>query len=238
MAAATTTGKLELVIGNRTYSSWSLRGYLLLAEAQGLEFSTKRIPLFTKAWDTTIGAHSPARRVPVLHDGALTVWDTAAMAEHLIERFGERAVGYPHDAAARALARSISMEMHSGFLAIREELPFNVRRANEPPAQPLSATCEAQVRRTQAIWAECYDKFGGPFLFGAKFGVADAMYAPVALRFVTYGIPVDAAAQKFVDAVCGLESVKEWKAAALEEDEHIDFIDTTAPIENEPITLG
>jgi glutathione S-transferase len=225
---------LELVIGNRNYSSWSLRGWLLLAEAD-VDFEVTRVPLFTDGWIEAIGNHSPAGRVPVLHDGDLTVWDTAAMSEHLLERFGDKAVGWPADRAARATARSVSSEMHSGFLAIREELPQNLRRST--PLHRLSERCEAQVSRIKSIWRDCYNRHGGPFLFG-DFSIADVMYAPVALRFVSYGVPLESAERSFVDAVCGLDSVKQWRTEALDEEERIDFIDELGPLDDAPISLG
>ncbi|MEJ2132184.1 MAG: glutathione S-transferase family protein [Gammaproteobacteria bacterium] len=212
---------LTLVIGNRNYSSWSLRAWLYLRESH-LEFEEVFIPLHVGEWRKEIAKYSPAGRVPVLIDDDITVWDTMAIMAYLLERQPD-AVGWPTDRAERALARSISAEMHSGFLALRDELPQNIRIRRSAPQSEL---CRAQIHRVQTIWNDCRERFGhrGPWLFGT-FGIADVMFVPVALRFVTYGIPVEGRAQEFVDAVLESPSVQEWIGAAHAEGLPLDFVD-------------
>jgi glutathione S-transferase len=212
---------LTLVIGNRNYSSWSLRAWLYLTES-GLPFEERFITLHVGDWRGEIARYSPAGRVPVLIDDGVTVWDTLAIMCHLLERFPE-ALGWPADPAARALARSVTAEMHSGFLAVRGELPQNIRRRR---ATTVSAQCRTQIERIQGIWQDCRERYGerGPWLFG-ELGIADVMFAPVALRFVSYEIPVAGRASEFVDAILGLPSVQEWILASRAEGLAVDFID-------------
>lgn len=228
---------LKLVIGNRNYSSWSLRAWLFLRES-GLSFEEIRIPLFTAEWPRAIARYSPAGRVPVLLDGALRVWDTMAMFEHVREQH-PAAVGWPEDRAARAEARSIAAEMHAGFLGIRNQLPQNLRLRRTCDPAALSADTRAQIARVGDIWTSCRRRFhdAGPWLFGT-FSLADIMYAPVALRFVTYGIQVPDQARSFIDAVTALPSIQAWVRAAENEVERIDFIDDQVPADQSPLTLG
>lgn len=226
---------LELVIGNRNYSSWSLRAWLYLRES-GVAFVESRIPMFTEAWAEWVRSYSPAGRVPVLIDGDLRIWDSMAIVEHVRESHAA-SVGWPENAASRAHARSVSAEMHSGFIALRSELPLNIRARRDPPA--MSAACEVQVGRVCEIWeaARASQGGGGPWLFG-EFSIADVFFAPVALRFVTYGIPVSGATSEFVEAVQGRASVKEWCALAEAESESIAFIDDLVPADESPLTIG
>ncbi|MEO1573479.1 MAG: glutathione S-transferase family protein [Pseudomonadota bacterium] len=224
-----------LVIGNRNYSSWSLRAWLALKHS-GAAFEVVRVPLFTDEWITQIQRYSPAGRVPVLIDGDLHIWDSSAIIEHLREK-APGAVGWPEDPARRALARSVSGEMHSGFIAIRDELPQNLRARTTLDPATLSASCRDQIARIDAIWSQCYEQYDGPWLFG-EFCIADIMYLPVALRFVTYGIQVSDGARRFVDAVLACSTTVEWIQGAREESEALDFIDNLTPATDSPLTLG
>lgn len=227
----------QLVIANRNYSSWSLRAWLFLTESN-IPFEEIRIPLFTGDWKKEIAKHSPAGRVPVLLDDGLAVWDTMAIMAHVREKRSE-AVGWPRSAAARAQARSISAEMHSGFIAVRDELPQNLRARNRIDRSRLSGACKQQIERIDGIWADCRSRYGGAgeWLYG-DLSIADIMYAPVALRFVTYSIPVSDRARQFVDAVQRLASVQQWIAEARAETESLPFIDELIPAASSPLTLG
>jgi len=227
----------KLVIANKNYSSWSLRAWLHLVESR-IEFEEIRIPLFTGSWKEDIARLSAGGRVPVLLDGDITAWDSLAIMEYVREQHPD-AVGWPDGAAARAHARSISAEMHSGFLALRDELPQNLRARHPLDATQLSASCSQQVARIEEIWTDCRQQYGenGPWLFGA-FSIADAMFAPVALRFVTYSIPVNKPGRQFINAVCNLESVQRWIEAAKAESESLSFIDDLVPAEDSPLTPG
>ena len=200
-----------LVIGNKNYSSWSLRAWLLL-RAFDVPFRELKLPLDTPEFEARIGEYSPSRRVPALRDADLQLWDSLAIAEYANERWLDGR-GWPQELRARAHARAISAEMHGGFTALRLALPFNCRKRNAAPA--LDADAAADVARVQAIWNEAHRRFGGggAFLFGT-FGIADAMYAPVALRFVTYDVALDAFARDYVAALCGLPALQEWLADA------------------------
>ena len=228
---------MKLIIGNKNYSSWSLRPWLHLRES-GIDFEEVRIPLYAPGSAEAIARFSPAGRVPVLVDDDVTVWDSLAIVEYVRERRGD-AAGWPDERAARARARSIVAEMHSGFLGIREELPFNIRARSPIALERLSETARNQVARVLQIWSECRTEnaYQGDWLFG-RFTIADAFYAPVALRFVTYGIEVPAAAQSYIDAVTGLASVREWIAAAQSEPETLDFIDRRVSSSSTPLSFG
>jgi len=228
---------LKLVIGNRNYSSWSLRAWLFLRES-GIPFEEHRIPLFSAAWKTDAAAFSPAGRVPILVDGSLRVWDSLAIIEHVRENH-PTAIGWPEDAEARAEARSVVAEMHSGFIAVRGELPQNIRLRFARPLSDLSPSCQEQIARISEMWESLRIRYEnrGPWLFGA-FSLADIMFAPVALRFITYSISLPPAAQQFVDVIENLKSVQEWCEAAQSEDEKIEFIDQIVPVDASPLTLG
>ena len=202
---------LTLVIGNKAYSSWSLRPWLLLRES-GIPFKEILIPLYQPESPRLIRQLSPSGRVPALLDGATTIWDSLAICEYLAERLPE-ARGWPEAPATRAVARSVSAEMHSGFAAVRSELPMNVRgrRSGVTP----SAAARSEIDRILEIWRDCRKRFGagGPFLFG-RFGIADAMYAPVVTRFATYGVELAGAERDYSEAVQALPSLKDWTKAA------------------------
>ncbi|WP_372015658.1 glutathione S-transferase family protein [Pseudoxanthomonas sp. 10H] len=200
-----------LVIGNRNYSSWSLRPWLLLRQA-GVDFEELRLPLDTPEFAARIGGYSPTGRVPVLCDGHLRVWDSLAICEYASERWLDGR-GWPADPAARAVARSAAAEMHSGFAALRTQLPMDSRR--RPDGYRWDAAAQADIDRVQALWRELRSAHGGDgdFLCGA-FGIVDAMYAPVAIRFAGYGVGLDAVGRAYADALLALPAMREWRAAA------------------------
>lgn len=201
--------ELVLVIGNKRYSSWSLRPWLALKQA-GLAFDEIMVTLRQPETKTHILEHSPSGKVPLLKHGDLIVWESLAICEYLAELAPSL---WPEDRAARAVARAVSTEMHSGFMALRQNLPMDVIAVT--PLATVPAEAQADIARIQAIWNDCRRRFGkgGPFLFG-RFSIADAMYAPVATRFVTYGVTLDAVSQAYVEAIRALPAMRAWKAAA------------------------
>lgn len=211
-----------LVIGNRNYSSWSLRPWVFMRH-HGIDFEERRVSLATDAGKAEIRALSPTGLVPVLIDGGLKVWDSLAILEYVAERH-PRTRGWPEDAAARAVARAVSAEMHSGFRHLRVRLPMNVRRS--APARAWPAEVQAEIDRVVALWQDCRARFGddGPFLFG-RFTIADAMYAPVVWRFVTYSVPLPAVAEAYVGAMRALPAMQAWREAAIAEGEPIAAFD-------------
>ncbi len=212
-----------LVIGNKNYSSWSLRPWLLLRQ-HGVAFDEVRLPLDTPQFAAEVARWSPTRRVPVLRHGEVAIWDSLAICEYVNETFLGGA-GWPADAAARALARAVSAEMHAGFAALRSAMPMNARRRKPSPS--IAPAVLADIARIGELWADCRARFGagGDFLFGA-FSIADAMYAPVVLRFVGYGAPIDARSRAYVDALLGLDAMQEWLRAAQAEPESVAATDT------------
>jgi glutathione S-transferase len=204
---------LTLVIGNKNYSSWSLRPWLALAYHK-IPFEEVIIPIHTPETPAAIAKYSPAGKVPVLIDGETVVWESIAILEHLADRFPDAKL-WPADLAARAHTRAISAEMHSGFSALRQHCPMNLKRKK---ARPLTPEVDADVRRIMEIWRDARTRFGegGDFLFGA-FSAADCMYAPVATRFVSYGIDVDPVSAAYVEAIYALPAFKDWQQAAFEE---------------------
>jgi len=208
------SAKPVLVVGSKNYSSWSLRPWLLLRQF-GVAFDEIVLPLDTPEFYARIGDYSPTGRVPVLHDGDVRIWDSLAIAEYANERWLDGR-GWPADVAARALARSISAEMHSGFAALRGELPMNCRKRVKN--HPTSKDAQADIARVKAIWREARERFGkgGAFLFGA-FGMADAMYAPVVLRFIGYDVALDPVERAYADAILALPALQEWLAATVNE---------------------
>jgi glutathione S-transferase len=204
---------LTLVIGNKNYSSWSLRPWLALAHHK-IAFEEVIIPIHTPETPAAIGKYSPAGKVPVLIDGEATIWESIAILEHLAERFPDAKL-WPADFAARAHARAISSEMHSGFSALRVHCPMNLKRKKK---RPLTPEVEANVRRITEIWRNARARFGtgGEFLFGA-FSAADCMYAPVATRFVSYEVEVDPVSQAYIDAIYRLPAFGDWQKAGLSE---------------------
>jgi glutathione S-transferase len=207
---------LKLAIGNKNYSSWSMRPWLAL-RANNIAFEEIFIPLYTnvKADKDRILSLSRSGKVPALIDGDVTIWDSLAIIEYVAEKFPEAKL-WPDDRASRAHARSISAEMHSGFMALRNECGMNLHRPIGAVA--LSDDARANVARIQEIWAECRARYGqlGSFLFGA-FSAADAMFAPVVHRFRTYAIEVAPAAQPYMDAMMALPAFQQWTRDGLAE---------------------
>jgi glutathione S-transferase len=207
---------LKLVIGNKNYSSWSMRPWLAL-RASNIPFEEIFIPLYTDnpSDKDRILDFTRSGKVPCLIDGDVTVWDSLSIIEYLAERFPEAKL-WPDDRAARAHARSISAEMHSGFLPLRNECGMNLHRPIR--SVPLSADARANIARIDQIWSECRTRHSksGPFLFGA-FGAADAMFAPVVHRFRTYAIDVTPAAKAYMDTMMALAAFVEWTRAGLAE---------------------
>ncbi len=198
-----------LVIGNKAYSSWSLRPWLAMKHA-GLAFDEMRIPLYQDGHLAKIQKYSPSGKVPILVDGGTTVWESLAICEYLAERHPDRQL-WPADAAARAHGRAISAEMHAGFSALRGSMNMNVRRSF--PGVGMHAGVAADIARIEALWNDSLKRYGGPFLLGG-FSVADAMYAPVATRFRTYAVALSGAAQRYADTLLALPAMREWYAAA------------------------
>jgi len=207
---------MKLVIGNKNYSSWSLRPWIAM-KALGIAFEEIVIPfgepIGNPEFKAKLAAYTPAGKVPVLIDGETRVWETLAILEYLAERFPAKQL-WPADVQARAAARVLASEMHAGFSALRGECPMNIRRPIKPRA--ISAAAQADVARIEAMWKEARARHGGPFLFG-KFSAADAMYAPVVTRLNTYGINVGRDTRDYMDAVLGLPAFAEWRAASIAE---------------------
>jgi glutathione S-transferase len=205
---------MKLVIGNKVYSSWSLRPWFVL-KAFAIPFEETVIPLRAANTSDLILPHSPSGKVPALIDGDVTVWESLAVIEYLADRFPDHAI-WPRDLKARAHARCISTEMHAGFMELRKACSMDVTKTFA--ARPRSAGVMADVARIEAIFTEARSKFAGkrPFLYGG-FSAADAMYAPVLTRFRTYAIPVSAATRTYMDAVLGHPAYHEWVAGAVAE---------------------
>ena len=205
-----------LVIGNKNYSSWSLRAWLMLKHA-GVEFDELRIPLFVEGYKDKLFSYSPAGKVPVYRDGDLLVWDTLAIGEYLYETHPSL---WPAQRAARTCARSVSAEMHSGFVPLRTAMPMNIRARGRKVT--TSAELEADIARIKTIWRELRAQHAGagPWLFG-QYSIADAMFAPVAFRFLTYGVTEPGAVDEYVQAVARDPLVQEWVQASKLEPEMI-----------------
>ena len=202
---------LTLVIGNKNYSSWSLRPWLLMRHF-GLQFQEVMLPLDTPEFFRRIPDYSPTGRVPALHVDEDVVWDSLAICETVNERWLDGR-GWPDDPRARAAARSAACEMHSGFGALRSQLPMNCRRQPRTPHWDAAAARDAA--RIEAIWEDLRGRFGagGDFLCG-PFGIVDAMFAPVCVRLRGYGVPVSSSSRAYMQSVFDLPAMREWQAAA------------------------
>ncbi|MDD2843954.1 MAG: glutathione S-transferase family protein [Rhodoferax sp.] len=218
---------MKLYIGNKNYSSWSMRPWVLLTQA-GIPFEEVmlRFDAFTpeSQFKAALRNLSPTGKVPVLVDGALVVWDTLAIAEYLAEQFPEKNL-WPRDKAARARARSLCAEMHSGFTGLRTHCPMNIE-ASLPEAGALvwrdQSAVRADVARLITMWRQCLDAHGGPLLFG-DFSIADAFYAPICTRLQTYALPLPADVAAYVQRVHALPGVRSWIEGALAEQDFLDF---------------
>jgi glutathione S-transferase len=208
--------KLTLAIGNKNYSSWSLRPWLLLKHF-AIPFKEIRIPLYEAGSKEALHALSPSGLVPALIHGEVKVWDSLAICEYVQELFPAMAM-WPREREARAIARSISCEMHAGFGALRSSMPMNCKKTF--PGKGLSTEAAADIRRIQQIWRDCRSTYGknGPLLFG-EFTIVDAMFAPVVLRFNTYQVELDDDAQAYVSAMLALPAMQEWVSEACLETE-------------------
>jgi glutathione S-transferase len=205
---------LKLIIGNKNYSSWSMRPWIAM-KAAGIAFEEEVISLDAPGFKARLLAVSGTGKVPTLIDGDVRVWESLAILEYLAEKFRDAGL-WPADPAARALARAIASEMHAGFLPLRRACPMNMWRPVMP--RELAPDVLANVARIDAMWTQCRTRFGkgDAFLFG-RFGAADAMYAPVVARFHTYDVKVGPAAREYMTAVMALPAWTEWKTAALKE---------------------
>jgi glutathione S-transferase len=206
--------RLTLVIGNKNYSSWSLRPWMALSMA-GIAFDEKLIPFGDPQFGRAVRKISPAGRVPILIDGKTVVWDSMAILEYLAELYPERHL-WPRTRAARAMARSACNEMHAGFGTLRNACPMNLRRPTKPV--PLTDALVADVKRVEQLWRECRAAHGkgGPFLFG-KFSNADAMFAPVVTRLETYAFKVSRETRAYMDVVLAPPAFQSWRAGAARE---------------------
>ncbi|RJG14735.1 glutathione S-transferase family protein [Massilia cavernae] len=206
---------LTLVIGNKNYSSWSMRPWVAMV-AFNIPFTEVRILLDMPDTSSRIAEYSAAGRVPVLMAGEMIVWDSLAICEYLAEQFPEKHM-WPQDVAARAMARSVSAEMHSGFSDLRSAMSMNIRK--HLPGHGRTPGAQGDIGRICEIWEECLSRFGHhQFLFG-DFSIADAFYAPVVMRFRTYGVSLAPALQAYCDRVAAHPAVARWIAEALAETE-------------------
>ena len=208
---------IKLIIGNRAYSSWSMRGWLAVKHS-GEEFEEFVVPLFDEEWDKRREGDEFAPslgKVPILWDGDCVVWDSLAIVEFLADRHGKEKY-WPQDPTACGMARSMAAEMHSGFANLRRELPMNVRKTF--PFRPIDEEVRNEIERILQLWAQARARFGsgGPFLFG-EWCAADMMYAPVVTRFITYSIPMPPFAELYMKAVLSHPDVNEWIDKAQDE---------------------
>lgn len=205
-----------LIIANKNYSSWSLRAWLALTHA-GVVFDEVRIALGMPDTREKLLGYSAAGKVPVLIDGKAKVWESIAICEYAAERWPEKRF-WPADRAARGHARSVAAEMHAGFAALRTAMPMNCR--GRYPGKGRSDAVDADIARIEALWADCLKRSGGPFLFGA-FSIADAMFAPIVSRFLTYDVRLAGALAQYAQAVLDLPAMREWYAAGAAEPEFV-----------------
>jgi glutathione S-transferase len=217
---------MQLIIGNKNYSSWSMRPWVLMRQL-GLHFEEVKLRFdFTagSAFRRAVAHHSPAGRVPVLVDDDFAVWDSLAIVEYLHDKFPGHGI-WPEDMRARARARTLAAEMHAGFGALRQHCPMNIEADLSAVGARLWAeqpAVRADAERIEVMWAECLVAGGGPFLFG-EFGAVDAMYAPVCMRLRGYGLPMPATTRSYVERICAAPGVAAWIADALAEQDFLDF---------------
>jgi glutathione S-transferase len=214
---------MKLIMGNKNYSSWSMRPWIAMKVA-GIEFDEEIIPLRQHDTKSQILMRSPAGKLPILMDGSVVVWESTAILEYLNDKFPEARL-WPSDNAARAHARSVSNEMHAGFTALRRGLSMNIKRI--PSAAQVSPDVQVDIDRIVAIWIDCRTRFGrdGRFLFGA-FSIADAMFAPVINRLSAYAVAVPVPVRSYMSSVMELPAWQQWTSEALSEHWSIDEIDS------------
>ncbi|MEM7701548.1 MAG: glutathione S-transferase family protein [Pseudomonadota bacterium] len=204
---------MRLIIGNKNYSSWSLRVWLTM-KVHNIAFEEDLRTFDVESEYADFFEFAPHGKVPVLIDGDLTIWETLSILEYLADKFPEAGL-WPNDAAARAKARSISNEMHAGFLALRAACPMNMRRRIEPV--PIDRAVKKDIVRIEQIWADCLETYGGPFLFGETFTIADGMFAPIVNRFAIYELSNHAATRAYSDTLTALPAWGEWADASAKE---------------------
>lgn len=211
---------LTLIIGNKNYSSWSLRPWLFMRHFQ-MDFEEKRIPLFTQTTDEQLAPFFSDYKVPVLLDKEFAIWDSLAIVEYLSENYLD-SKGWPQDVHVRAIARSVSAEMHSSFTHLRNALPMNCRK--KFPGFHFSTDVTREIERINSIWRHCREKYGqgGEWLFG-DFSIADTMFAPVALRFTGYDVPLGDTESTYVQTIINHPATAEWIEAGKKETEVIEF---------------
>jgi glutathione S-transferase len=211
---------IAIVVGNKNYSSWSLRGWLAL-KATGVDFDAIVIPLRQPNTKAEYLRHSPAGKVPILKHKGVTVWESLAICEFLAETYPSAKL-WPADPVPRALARSVSAEMHGGFEVLRNNMPMDMRASK--PGKGMADGVQANIDRVTTIWRECRERHGkgGPYLFG-HFTMTDAMFAPVVSRFVTYGVKLDPVSAAYRDAMWAMPAMKEWVEAAKREPWTIEY---------------
>lgn len=203
---------MKLLIGNRNYSTWSLRPWLVLRHFE-IPFEDEVLQLSGEGWRDVLAARSPTAKVPVLIDGDLVVPETIAIIEYLADRFPDRAI-WPANVAERARARAAACEMHAGFTALRSHAPMNLRASH--PGKVDGDAVAADLRRIETLWTDLLNRSGGPYLFG-DFTAADAMFAPVATRIRTYDLAVSDRANRYVEAIYSLPAFQDWLGMALHE---------------------
>lgn len=203
---------LTLLIGNKRYSSWSLRPWIAM-KVLGVEFSEVLLPLYQPGSSEQVLRYSPTGKVPALIDGPTVVWESLAILDYLADRFRGLPM-WPNELPARGMARAVAAEMHAGFVPLRRHCPMNMMRDRTKP-RDIPPDVQANVARIDALWTQAREQFGkgGPFLFGA-FSAADAMYAPVVSRFASYSISVGRASKDYMDVMMALPAWKEWEASA------------------------
>ncbi|MEO1487816.1 MAG: glutathione S-transferase family protein [Pseudomonadota bacterium] len=220
---------MKLILGNKNYSSWSLRGWLA-AKQSGLAFEELTVPLMGEEWDKakqSMGEVQPSSgKVPILWDGDAVIWDSLAILEYLADKVG-RDRFWPKEDVARGMARAMVAEMHSSYMALRSEMPMNIRKRS--PLSQVSDQTRADIVRILGLWAEARARHGsaGPFLFGT-FGAADIFYAPVVARFITYGVGVPGFAQSYMQAIWEHDWMRDWNSAAQSEEWVIEQFESVA----------
>jgi glutathione S-transferase len=213
--------KATLTLSSKNYSSWSLRGWLL-CKMSGIAFDEVPVSMDDPGQRAELLLLSPSFLVPALHDEGAKIWDTWAIAEYLDEKFPKAGL-FPEDRAVRAHCRSVSGEMHSGFHNMRSALPMNLKA--HYPGFKVWAGAQADIDRVTEIWRDCLETYGGPYLFGASMTMAEAMYAPVCLRFLTYDVALDPVSQDYCRTIATWPALKDWIRAAHDEPEEMEELD-------------